>query len=444
MKTSVFDSLAEKILCLPIAGTICSEKVKKLLRTLHPSGQPEELCKDYYRKKISLLIKVFCVGIWLILMMIAEHTDEVLVDNNLLKRGAKGENSQQVILEIRSQKNEVAEITYDVPAQFYTKSEIAEHVERFSGECERLICGENENLQQVHTDLLLSESYDTYPMEFEWETSNYALINDDGSVNNEKLEEKETVELTACMVYEETIYEHTFTVCVIPPRLTAAQRWKKQVLEAISKADEQQRYTSTFRLPETVGQTEVTYVVPKSEDWKVLLALLPIVMFAVYLAKDRDLEKETEIQKRRMNLKYPEFVSKFELLLGAGLSVRNVFERLAGDKALGKELSEQLDLLVRDMKNGMSMKGALDRFGKRTENPLYMKFSALLIQNMKKGTDDLSEQLSKESSEAFLLRKQHARQLGEEAGTKLLFPMILMLAVVMAVLIIPAFLSFQL
>ena len=45
---------------------------------------------------------------------------------------------------------------------------------------------------------------------------------------------------------------------------------------------------------------------------------------------------------------------------------------------------------------------------------------------------------------AFEERKNRAKQLGEEAGTKLLLPMFLMLAVVLAVVIIPAFLSIQL
>ena len=48
----------------------------------------------------------------------------------------------------------------------------------------------------------------------------------------------------------------------------------------------------------------------------------------------------------------------------------------------------------------------------------------------------------KEALEAWDERKRKARILGETAATKLLFPMLLMLAVVMAVIMIPAFLSF--
>ena len=47
-------------------------------------------------------------------------------------------------------------------------------------------------------------------------------------------------------------------------------------------------------------------------------------------------------------------------------------------------------------------------------------------------------------AEAFLERKNIAKRLGEEAGTKLLLPMFLMLAVVLVIVIGPAFLSIPL
>ena len=51
--------------------------------------------------------------------------------------------------------------------------------------------------------------------------------------------------------------------------------------------------------------------------------------------------------------------------------------------------------------------------------------------------------LEEEAAEAFEERKADARKLGEEAGTKLLLPMGIMLIVVMIIVIVPAFLSFQ-
>ena len=51
--------------------------------------------------------------------------------------------------------------------------------------------------------------------------------------------------------------------------------------------------------------------------------------------------------------------------------------------------------------------------------------------------------LQKEAEDAFEERKSIARRLGEEAGTKLLVPMVLMLLVVLILIMVPAFLSYE-
>ena len=66
-----------------------------------------------------------------------------------------------------------------------------------------------------------------------------------------------------------------------------------------------------------------------------------------------------------------------------------------------------------------------------------------MSQNLRKGMKGLTQMLKLESIQAFEERKARAKKLGEEAGTKLLFPMFLMLAVVLIIVIVPAFMSLQ-
>ena len=61
---------------------------------------------------------------------------------------------------------------------------------------------------------------------------------------------------------------------------------------------------------------------------------------------------------------------------------------------------------------------------------------------MRRGSRELIDLLSTEAEEAFEERKRKARILGEKAGTKLIFPTMLMLLVVIAVIMTPAFVSF--
>lgn len=442
MKISVFDRFAEKVLSYPVVRNIYSEKVKRELRILYPAKETEQMIHIYYRDKISFLLKIWCIGIiFLILVIAAQTSDSLLKEENVLNR--EEVSLQPVMLNVFDEENHAAEIEYEVQSESLTKEETEAQAERFLSEYESLICGKNESLQKVHTDLLLQDTYDTYALDFVWESSDYRLVGEDGEVANDELLNNQTVQLTVWMTYKETEYVHTFTIQVVPPMLTEAQQWEKEIRAAIATEDERQKYDENLQLPSVVGGKNVTYEEKKEVSVFLLFLLLPVVSMVLFWAKDRDLTKETELRKKRMDMKYPEFVSKVQLLFGAGMTVRNIFLQLSEDKSLGKELTEETALMVRDMKNGISIRDALDRFGKRTGNPLYIKFSALLIQNMKKGTDDLAGQLAKEVSEAFILRKTNARRQGEEVGTKLLGPMILMLGVVMAILMIPAFLSFQ-
>ena len=51
--------------------------------------------------------------------------------------------------------------------------------------------------------------------------------------------------------------------------------------------------------------------------------------------------------------------------------------------------------------------------------------------------------LELEAIDAFEERKNMAKKYGEEAGTKMLFPMIVMLVVVMGIIMLPAVMAFS-
>ena len=71
-----------------------------------------------------------------------------------------------------------------------------------------------------------------------------------------------------------------------------------------------------------------------------------------------------------------------------------------------------------------------------------MKLAALLEQSRKNGARSLRERLRLEMADAFEQRKHQARRLGEEAGTRLLIPLFLLLAVVLVMIAVPAWLAF--
>lgn len=172
-----------------------------------------------------------------------------------------------------------------------------------------------------------------------------------------------------------------------------------------------------------------------------------IVLLWILSKRQKSAEKE---KKRRELLKkdYPELISKLLLLLQAGLVSRSAFKRIAEDYrkdlAAGKAerpAFEEVRLLCAEMEKGIGEEEAYVRFGRRCVLPSYRTLSVLLVQNMKKGGDALPETLETEIVQAQEEKKRSARVEGEKASIRLLLPMGMMLVVVLAVMIIPAFLS---
>jgi hypothetical protein len=135
--------------------------------------------------------------------------------------------------------------------------------------------------------------------------------------------------------------------------------------------------------------------------------------------------------------------------MGAGLTLRNAFMRIGGEYVEEKEktgkrkfLYEEILIACYQLRNGRAEDEVLREWGKRCGVSKYRKLSFLLISHFKQGNDRLLLMLTQEVDMALEERLSRARRLGEEAGTKLLFPMMLMLVVVMVLILLPAISGF--
>ena len=189
------------------------------------------------------------------------------------------------------------------------------------------------------------------------------------------------------------------------------------------------------------------YYLPKDKTGNLLSALGLAAAAAAVIAKKRE-EQNAQIKRReQMLMDYPGLIMKFTLLVQAGLTARKAFQKIAldyGKREAGKkrEAYEEIRVACYEMDSGISEAEAYRRFGERCGQVKYKTLSTLLIQNLQKGSRYLADLLEKESVEAWEERKRKARVLGDTAATKLLLPMVLMLLVVMAVIMLPACLSF--
>lgn len=152
-----------------------------------------------------------------------------------------------------------------------------------------------------------------------------------------------------------------------------------------------------------------------------------------------------------MMLEYPDVVSKLAILLSAGMTLQGAWKKIAllyekrrkNSTFPKKTVYEEMLVACHEMESGMGEERVYVRFGERCKEAGYRKLANILSQNLRKGTKDIVKLLEQEAEQSFEKRKQEAKRYGEEAGTKLLFPMMLMLGMIMVILIIPAIISFK-
>ena len=230
-------------------------------------------------------------------------------------------------------------------------------------------------------------------------------------------------------------------------KLSEEQQREKELQDMIVQYNQKKNDPRYYYLPEEWNGKHLEWEQPKDTTGNLISAMGLIAAAAVLVAKKRE-EQSVQMKRReQMLMDYPGLIMKFTLLVQAGLTARKAFQKIAMDYGKREEGNkraayEEIRTACYEMDSGVSEAEAYRRFGERCGQVKYKTLSTLLIQNLQKGSRYLSDLLEKESVEAWEERKRKARVLGEAAATKLLLPMVLMLLVVMAVIMLPACLSF--
>lgn len=178
----------------------------------------------------------------------------------------------------------------------------------------------------------------------------------------------------------------------------------------------------------------------KTEDNSLLFLLVASgSAVAVYFLMDQDLHGEWKKKQREMKREYPFVVNKLVLYLGAGMTIRRAFNKVAMDGKKGNAVYEQMRFTCHQLQSGASEPAAYEEFGSRSGLQEYIRLGGFLAQNLRKGSSKLGELLTQESEQAFREQINTYRKLGEEASTKLLVPMVMLLALIMVMIMLPAF-----
>lgn len=222
---------------------------------------------------------------------------------------------------------------------------------------------------------------------------------------------------------------------------------ERRIREMVEEYNSQKRDPDYYYLPARWEGETFTWRRPGDPSGALLASMGLFAAFVVLMKKSREAQEREMKRSEQLLMDYPALVMKFALLIQAGMTAGRAFRKIAGDYRRrnpdgGRSAYDAVAAACYEMDSGVAEQEAYRRFGERCGQMKYKTFSTLLIQNLQKGSRHMADILEQEALDAWDERKRKARVLGEAAATKLLLPMVMMLAVVMAIIMIPAFLSF--
>lgn len=402
-------------------------------------------------KKRWLETGVICV-LFLFLAAYAESSGKKLQDHRVLERTAEGGQDQLVSLILDAGdllKNYEYKLT--VPASGISRQMAENYFKQARQEIEKSFYAEGENPDHVTKNVHVQNSYAEDLVTAEWLFDQSDVVDLEGKIILDEIpEEGIPVQASVKLCCGDEQEEYVFSFMVYPPNLNDREQFLQDLQHALQKEGEK-KGTTTFVLPQKVDGIHLQWSQKKDHIVIKVLFFEIVILILLRLAMLERKRTEEKYRKEQMELDYSEVVNKLLILLGSGMSLKQSWNRISTqylDKRKKKQMPrravyEEMLTTNYEICDGESERYAYEKFGERTGLGSYQRLVRILIQNLQTGSRGLCTLLGQEAADALEERKALAKKMGEEAGTKMLVPLILMLGIVIAIIMVPAMLSFN-
>jgi len=172
-----------------------------------------------------------------------------------------------------------------------------------------------------------------------------------------------------------------------------------------------------------------------------LLLMGFVIACCLPILKAKELSDKVNKRRQTIVMELPELLSKLLLMVNAGENVMRALTRAVEQKQ-GSEnpLYLELKAAIERIKQGDSMSIALEEMGRRCAVPEVKMFATTLLINARRGGDAFVPALRELTRQMWERRKALARILGEQASTRLAFPLTVVFFLIMVLVGAPTIL----
>lgn len=176
------------------------------------------------------------------------------------------------------------------------------------------------------------------------------------------------------------------------------------------------------------------------------LVIGTLLAVLVPMALINDLHRKVQRREQAVLLELPELLNKIVLLVGAGSTVQQAIKLCLERKReqAGHPLYRELLQMQKEWEGGDSFQQAMEGFSKRCGIQEVSVFTTAVLLNYRRGGEEFALALRDLSHSLWEKRKAIGKTLGEQASSKLVFPMVLLFMAVLILVGAPAFMIMNL
>ncbi|MBO5238367.1 MAG: hypothetical protein J6B50_06305 [Lachnospiraceae bacterium] len=435
---------------------IQTEGICRQLSQLYRGTQrkTEEVVEAYYIEIIQKCVVVLLLTLLFSGMLWVQEYMDAREGIHLI-RADYGEEEEVYTLKYQEKDETWKEFSVVVEPVRYDSEELKLQFQQGFAYLEENMLGENTSLYDIREDMHLEGDIPDSGLSVAWSSDNPELLNDKGVVGNENLTESKCVRLQLELSYEDITESREYELTIQPKLWTEEEIRLQQIQEEVEQRLQETPYERDVYLSDNVQDVTLYNTKTQVSHGWLIFGLGVGVCILLWFRQRETIHKKIKCQKKELMLEYPFLVNQLLLYTEVGSTIQGAMERIIRQyeqrsckrkdkKGSAKQKQLYLDLCImwNEMHGGIGQEQAYINLGKRTGLLSYMKLTALLAQQIRKGTSGFAEQLEQEEQSAFEQRKELAKKLGEEAGTKLLFPMIMLMIISMIIVVCPALMNF--
>lgn len=440
-KGNIFKSIADTIYW-KTESRFCYDGIKRSIRkvrTVSPKGL-EQLARKHIVDSLALALSVFFIFNLISIMAFIKENSVSDNANVIVREGYQG-NVKEEILYLEYAGEETA-YAIDVSQLLYTEQEFFELTDKMFADLHYDILGNNESMEKITGNLDLPDKSEDGVFSIKWKSNSPHILSSHGKINIENIKEQTKVELEATIKYLDYKNSYNYSLVVWPYEENVGNNEIGNVAEILDGLEKEKRNEKYFEVPEEIDGVKVSVAKNSRNKASVIFLIGCLISIILLFLNKSKLDEQGKVRDSMLMEQYPVFVNKLWLLLGTGMTIKSCFLQIADETEMECVLTRELEYTINQIDSGIDEAFAYEELGQRLEIGCYRRLMSQVSQNLRMGTRDLLKLMEEEVRTSLESKKEHIRRKGEEASTKLLFPMIILLATVMIIVILPAMVSF--